>query len=147
MLTQYADGLRAEVDVILALGLTDEDLSGGQLSTLLRYLMPEGGHSKFSSKPKKLEQYKKLKPSLEKPASPPAAAGGRALRSGRGAVAPVVAAPAAAAAAPVVPPAAAVPSPGADWKRVDIGELSQKDLDIHFTMLLQERARRRRGVG
>ena len=47
--------------------------------------------------------------------------------------------------APPTPHTAAAPSPGADWKRVDVGKLGDIDLDAHMLMLRQEKARRARG--
>jgi hypothetical protein len=121
--------LEEKATAILALGIDDDALGGKQLDVLLRFKMPDGGASKFTTKPAKLAQYKLLKN-----ADDPAAAA---------AAVPPPPPPAAAAAAA----AAAVPSPGADWKRVDVGEMTQGDIDSHIMMLVQEKQRRVRNVG
>ena len=119
--------LEEKAAAILALGIDDGALSGKQLDVLLRFKMPDGGASKFTTVGAKLAQYKLLKV-----AGDPAAA-----------AAVVVPPPPAAAAAA----AAAAPSPGADWKRVDVGEMTKGDIDSHIMMLIQEKQRRARNVG
>ena len=115
--------LKEEVDDIRALKVADADLSGDQLRTLLRWDMPKGGASKFTTKGTMLAQYVKVK--------------GDGSNDEEGAAAPAAQAP--------PPAAAAAPSPGADWKRVDVSKLGDIDLDAHMLMLRQEKARRARG--
>lgn len=114
--------LCAEVAVIRAAELPDDQLSGTQLSALLRYKMPKGGASRFTLKIAMLAQYAKVKGDESEEEEEDA----------------VVVAPAV---APVPPP-----SPGANWKRVDVGLLTGADLDRHILMLLQEKNRRELGV-
>lgn len=115
--------LKEKVVAIRALGLEDAALSGKQLGTLLRYKMQrQGGASKFTQKAAMLAQYQKVKGDAS---------------DDEDAAAPALPAP-----PPLAAAAVEAPSPGADWKRVDVGKLSGVELDAHLLMLQQERARR-----